>query len=96
MHGYKAFSSHRGRLKRPCTYLNGPPMHTKLHMEASTWHLIKDETHNFDSEKVYDFPDGLRGMKMWPNPHPVMADGSSMYSLPKSVWSRRMLHGGVM
>ena len=23
------------------------------------WHLIEDETHNFDAEKVYDFPDGL-------------------------------------
>ena len=23
------------------------------------WHLIEDETHNFDAKKVYDFPDGL-------------------------------------
>ena len=23
------------------------------------WHLIEDETHNFDAEKVYNFPDGL-------------------------------------
>ena len=22
-------------------------------------HLIEDETHNFDAEKLYDFPDGL-------------------------------------
>ena len=40
------------------------------------WHLIEDETHNFDVEKVYDFPDAFRGMKMWPNPHPMMADDS--------------------
>ena len=41
MHGYEASSSHRGRLKRPCTYLNGPPMHIKLHMEASTGISLK-------------------------------------------------------
>ena len=23
------------------------------------WNLIEDETHNFDAEEVYDFPDGL-------------------------------------
>ena len=40
------------------------------------WHLIEDETHNFDAEKQHDYPARLRGTKMWPNPHPMMADGS--------------------
>ena len=30
------------------------------------WHLIEDETHNFDVEKQYDYPASLRGTKMWP------------------------------
>ena len=40
------------------------------------WHLIEDETHNFDAEKQYDYLAHLRGTKMWPNPHPMVADGS--------------------
>ena len=40
------------------------------------WHLIEHETHNFDAEKQYDYPAYLRGTKMWPNPHPMVADGS--------------------
>ena len=40
------------------------------------WHLIEDKTHNFDAEKQYDYPACLRGIKMWPNPHPMVADGS--------------------
>ena len=40
------------------------------------WHLIKDKTHNFDAEKQHDYPARLRGTKMWPNPHPMVADGS--------------------
>ena len=41
MHGYRASSSYHGHLKRPCTYLNGPPMHIKLRVEASTSILSK-------------------------------------------------------
>ena len=40
LHVYEASSSHRGRLKRPCTYLNGSPMHIKLHMKASTGSVV--------------------------------------------------------
>ena len=40
------------------------------------WHLIEDETHNFDAEKQHDYPARLRGTKMWPNPHPMVVDGS--------------------
>ena len=39
-------------------------------------HLIEDETHNFDAEKQHDYPASLRRTKMWPNPHPMVADGS--------------------
>ena len=75
MHGYGASSSHRGRLKKPCTYPNGPPMHIKLRAEASTC-ISSKTTHNFDAEKQYDYPARLRGTKMWLNPHLMVANGS--------------------
>ena len=40
------------------------------------WHLMEDETHNFDAKKQYDYPARLQGTKMWPNPHPMVVDGS--------------------
>ena len=40
------------------------------------WHLIEDEIHNFDVDKQHDYSASHRGMKMWPNPHLMMADGS--------------------
>ena len=40
------------------------------------WHLIEDETHNFDAKKQHDYPAGLQGTKMWPNLHVMVADGS--------------------
>ena len=40
------------------------------------WHLIEDETHNFNAKKQYDYPAHLQGTKMWPNPHPMVANGS--------------------
>ena len=40
------------------------------------WHLIEDEIHNFNADKQHDYPASLRGTKMWPNPHSMMADGS--------------------
>ena len=40
------------------------------------WHLIEDETHNFDAKKQHDYPTHLRGIKIWPNPHPMVADDS--------------------
>ena len=76
MHGCGASSSHRGCLKRPCTYLNGPPDAYQTPSGSLYWHLIEDETHNFDAEKQHDFPARLRGTKIWPNPHPMVADGS--------------------
>ena len=40
------------------------------------WNLIEDETHNFDAEKKIDYPEGLQGSKMWPNPHPMVFNWS--------------------
>ena len=40
------------------------------------WNLIKDQTHNFDVDKKFDYPVQLQRSKMWPNPHPMVFDGS--------------------
>ena len=40
------------------------------------WHLIENEIHNFDADKQHDYRASHRRMKMWPNLHPMMADGS--------------------
>ena len=76
MHRYRASFSHRGRLKRPCTYLNGPPMHIKLRVEASTGISSKTRLIITDAEKQHDYSAFLRGTKMWPNPHLMVADSS--------------------
>ena len=40
------------------------------------WHLIKNETHNFDAEKQYDYLARLQETKIWPNSHLMVTDGS--------------------
>ena len=40
------------------------------------WNLIEDATHNYNVDKNFDYPISLQGTKIWPNPHPMVSDGS--------------------
>ena len=73
MHGYGASSSHCDRLKRPCTYPNGPPMHIKLQVEASTSISLKTRfiismpKNNITIQHVFEEPRcGQIHIQWWP------------------------------
>ena len=95
MHGYGASSSHRGHLKKPCTYPNGPLMHIKLQVEASTGISSKTRFIILMQKK-----NRLSGMSSRNQDvaKPTSNGGQRllMYSLQKSIWSRGVLYGGII
>ena len=73
MHGNKASIPHRGCLKRPFTYSNGPPMHIKLRVEASigisskTRLIISMPKNNMTIRHVFEEPRcGQTHIQWWP------------------------------
>ena len=40
------------------------------------WKRVKEADHHWDVEQVHTYPYRLVGQKVWPNPHPMVSDGS--------------------
>ena len=95
MHCYVASFSHRGCLKRPCTYLNGPPMHIKLRVEASTSIssktrlIISMPKNNMTIRHIFEESRcGQTHIQWWPMTLDVL--------FAKIRLVPRMLYGGIM
>ena len=95
MHGYGASSSHCGRLKKPCTYSNGLPMHIKLRVEASigislkTRLIISMPKNNMTIWHVFEEPKcGQTHIQWWPMALNVLF--AKIHLVP------RVLYSGIM
>jgi hypothetical protein len=40
------------------------------------WKQVPDEDHHWDMQQVHEYPVRMTGEKLWPNPHPMVFDGS--------------------
>ena len=52
--------------------------HPELQMPSGSidWHQVADGDHNWNTEQTHEYPFRMRGQKLWPNPHPMVFDGS--------------------
>ena len=49
------------------------------------WKRVTEANHRWNVEEVHAYPYHMIGQKLWPNPHPVVRDGS-VWLLLKSIW----------
>ena len=51
-----------------------PPL--TLRSGSINWKQVEEEDHHWDVEQTHAYPAHMAGQKLWPNPHPMVTDGS--------------------